>query len=534
VYLRRKRSGQGPNAHIYLQLVESVRSGDRVQQRLIASLGREDELIGSGKLDALVRNIARHSETLRVYSLRDGPEFGRCSTREWGPALVFGRLWEQQGLPGLIRSLTASRRYVFDMERAIFALALQRVSDPGSDRQGALWLRDVECPGFAALELQHLYRAVGFLEEVRSSLELNLFYKDRGLFDCELDLVFLDTTSTYVYRDEETELRRRGYSRDKRPDLPQVVLCVAVDPTGWPIAWEVLPGNTTDVQAMQKLIERFREKFKIRAITVVADRGMMSADTLRLLEDDEKAPFSYILGCRMRRQTVVRDDVLARAGRYHVCSENLQVKEVYADSRRYVVCYNPEEAERDAAARQAIVAKLEEAPAGDGAKALIKNRGYARYLKERRNSFTLDPQAIQADKRYDGKYVLMTNTPLSTPEVAQAYKQLWRVERIFRETKTTLQVRPLYHQTDSQVTGHLEGAFLALRLEVDLARRMADRNTICAWPDLIRDLKNVRVVDLEVDGQPYRVRTDILGHALAAFQAAGVKPPPKAVAKGEL
>src|SRR5262249_40163913 len=158
------------------------------------------------------------------------------------------------------------------VERACFALALQRLCAPGSDLQGASWLRTVQCAGFESLELQHLYRAVGFLASVRAPLEHDLFFRDRDLFSQELDLVFIDTTSTYLYRSEPTDLRKRGYSRDRMPDQPQVVICLCVDKHGWPIAWDLLPGNTADAPAFVVMIKKLRERFRIRRVTVVADR----------------------------------------------------------------------------------------------------------------------------------------------------------------------------------------------------------------------------------------------------------------------
>jgi len=236
----------------------------------------------------------------------------------------------------------------------------------------------VECPGFEGLQLQHFYRTCAFLSEVRERLETELFLKDRDLFHQELDLVFLDTTSTFVYRDGETELFRRGYSRDRRPEWPQVMLCVAVDRRGWPAAWEFFPGNTSDRESFQRVIAALRQRFHIREVTVVADRGMISAKNLDFLETGP-APFTYILGCRMRKQKEVSEDVLSRAGRYETVADNLKVKEVWVDDRRYLVCHNPAEANQDTAERAVILDALAQA-LHNGGSGLIANRGYRRYL----------------------------------------------------------------------------------------------------------------------------------------------------------
>lgn len=533
MFVRVKRSGGNGVAYEYLQIVESYRDRGRPRQRLLATLGRREQLVASGALDALIESLTRYSERLRVVDKVRSDGIQAHTARSWGPALVFRRLWERQGLPEILTRLARGRQYEFDLERTCFALALQRLCAPGSDLQGSSWVKTVECPGFDKIELQHLYRAAGgFLAPVREQLERELFIRDRDLFSQQLDLVFIDTTSTFIYRTEETALRRRGYSRDRMPDQPQVVICLAVDHNGWPVAWDLLPGNTADKKAFVAMIDKLRERFKIRRAVVVADRGMISKDSIALLQDHAKAPFDFILGCKMRRQKEVSEEVLARAGRYHEVADNLQVKQVIVDGRRYVVCRNPIEANKDATARQAILDKFEAALKG-GAKTVIGNTGFKRFVRVERGAVTIDQEAVARDARLDGKFVLRTNTDFDTAEVARAYKSLWRVERAFRETKATLEVRPLFHHRDDTSTGHIVACFLALRLEVDLQRRLDERGLQeISWPDLMRDLAEVRAVDLSLDGQRYRLRTDLQGSAHHAFAAAGVRPPTIVTALG--
>jgi transposase len=243
-----------------------------------------------------------------------------------------------------------------------------------------------------------------------------------------------------------------------------------VDRQGWPIAWEVMSGNRPDGKAFQELIGILRTRFQIGRVIVVADRGMVSEENLELLTQDSKSPFDYIVSCRMRKQREVTEEVLSRGGRYQEVSQKLKVKEVEVKGRRYVVCLNEKEAKKDQAARDSMVKALEEKLAKGGSKTLVGNRGYARLLKTRRGAWEIDYEAVKKDERLDGKFVLRTTTKLSAEEVAQAYKGLWRVERTFREQKSTLEVRPIYHQRDRQCVGHIMAGFLALRLEVDLQR----------------------------------------------------------------
>ncbi len=524
MFVRTKRSVQNGVAYEYLQIVESFRDQGRPRQRVLVTLGRRDTLVANGELDALVKSLARFSERLRVVDAARTDKLQARQARSWGPALVFNRLWEKQSLPAILGELASERKFGFDVERTTFALALQRLCAPGSDLQGAGWVSAVEADGFDGIALQHMYRTCGFLHDVRERLEQKLFVRDRDLFSGTLDLVFVDTTSTFVYRDTETEFRKRGYSRDRRGDLPQFVLCVAVDRQGWPIAWEIFPGNTADAAALRRVVGTLRSRFRIGRVIVVADRGMIGKGTLQLLTEHAEAPFDFILGCKMRKQKEVSEEVLARAGRYQVVADNLEVKEVRVEDRRYVVCRNPEEAKKDAAARAAIVAKLEDA-LKHSPKGLVSNRGFARFLNVARGAVTVDRKAIEADARLDGKFVLRTNTNLPAAEVAMTYKSLWRVERAFREEKSTLDVRPIYHHRDDTSIGHIVASFLALRLEVDLQHRLDERNVDVSWPDLMRELAEVRAVHLDLDGTRYRLRTDLVGSAHHAFAAAGVRPP---------
>jgi Transposase DDE domain len=529
MFVRVKRSVQNGVVYEYLQVVESYRDGGKPRQRVIGTLGKRDLVVASGAVDGLLRSLAKFSEKLRVVEAVRTQGISARTSRAWGPALVFGRLWSNQGLGETVSNLAGGRKFGFDAERTAFALALQRLCCPGSDLYGSGWVspafRGMEAPGFESIALQHLYRTTGFLAQVREELECELFARDRNLFTQQLDLIFLDTTSLYVYRTEETEWRKRGYSRDHRPHLPQWVLAVAVDQQGWPVSWEVFPGNTADQAAFEAMVAKMRQRFKIRRVIVVADRGMMSNKSVELLTAHETAPYHYILGCRMRRQKEVNLEVLGRAGRYREVSPNLKVKEVRVGERRYVVCLNPQEVHRDARARGAILEQLEHILQKKGAKAVVGNKGYSRYLKMERGSVSINDEAVKADARLDGKFVLRTNTDLPAQEVARAYKSLWRVERTFRQEKSALKVRPIYHHRDDTSMGHIVASFLALRLEVDLQRRLEGKEIDVSWPALMQDLSQVHAVNVELDGKRYLLRTDLKGSAHKAFLAAGVRPP---------
>ncbi len=219
----------------------------------------------------------------------------------------------------------------------------------------------------------------------------------------------------------------------------------------------------------------------------------------KVIEGLERRKMECILGARMRNVREVRDDVIGRASRYHRVADNLQVKEVFVGDHRYVVCFNPDEAEKNRADRKAILSSLEERLA-HGPQALIGNHGYRRYLKVERDAVSIDPARLKLEVRYDGKYLLRTNTELPAEEVAVQYRRLWRVERFLRSAKSLLETRPIDHRCDDTIRGHIFCSFLALALRHELGHRLARRGWKLEWADVIRGLALLREVEVRNGG----------------------------------
>lgn len=227
----------------------------------------------------------------------------------------------------------------------------------------------------------------------------------------------------------------------------------------------------------------------------------------------------------MRRQREVRAEVLARAGRFHEVADNLQVKEVWVDDRRYIVCHNPREAEKDAADREAIIQALSDQLKRGGSR-LVGNSGYRKYLRLQKGAFSLDTKKVEAEARYDGKFVLRTNTSLSAGEVAQQYKRLLLVEQFFRAAKSMLETRPIFHQWDATIRGHVFCSFLALLLYHELQQRLTARDSRAEWDVVRRDLESLAEVPVRDGEQWYLLRAGLQGVAGKVLQAVGVAVPP--------
>jgi transposase len=540
MFARIKKSGR----YQYLQIVENRRSKGKISQRVIGTVGRLDRLHAKGNVETLICSLARYSEkTLLVLS---GKSEVNAHSKKIGPALIFGRLWRELGIGKIIRCLLKDRKFEFDVERAIFLTVLHRLFVSGSDRSCDKWRRDYKIEGVENLSLHHMYRAMAFMGEeladqkdatpftprcTKDLVEEEMFYEHRTLFS-SLDLVFFDTTSIYFEGAGGQTLGQRGHSKDHRPDLNQMVVSVVIDDCGNPICCEIWPGNIADVTTLIPVVDRVRNRFHINRFCVVADRGMISANTLKELEDPDRN-IPYILGARMRRVNEIKLDVLARGGRYkEVYPEGktskdpapLKVKEVWVDNNRYIVCKNSKQARKDAADREAIVQALEE-QIKKGPKSMIGNKGYRKYLKISRGSVVVDQDKIETDSRFDGKWVLKTNTDLPAEEIALKYKELWQVEHVFRDLKSILETRPIFHQRDETIRGHVFCSFLALALRKELDRRLEKSGHSFEWADIKQDLKALHETVIEDNGKRLAVRSQCLGTCGKLFKAVGVAVP---------
>jgi hypothetical protein len=505
----------------YLQIVESRWEKGRPKQYVIATLGRLDRLTDSGQVDAIIRSLAKFSEKVKVIEHYKGGRLSALSVKKIGPDLITKRLWKELGINEVIKSLLSGRKYVFDVERAIYFTVLSRLFFPGSDRKALRISRDYKIESLEELDLHHFYRAMAWLGDSKDKVEEGLFLRNRDLF-IGLNLVFFDTTSIYFEGNGGESLGQYGYSKDRRSDDKQMVVGAVIDSAGRPISCPMWPGNTADIKTLVPVIERLKDRFGVGDIVIVADRGMVSKETV---EELERLGIGYILGIKMRKDKKVSTEVLSRAGKYREVKDNLKVKEVQTEKGRYIVCLNPEEAERDAMGRQAIIESLQK-KLKEGAKALIGNRGYRRYLKVDKASVEIDEKKIRSEERFDGKYVLRTNTELSAEEVALRYKELWQVERIFREVKSVLETRPIYHKYDSTIKGHVFCSFLALVVMKELIRRLDFK---AEWDEIRQDLDSLYEVEVIDGGKKYLLRSPLQGVSGKVLKAMGVASSPTVI-----
>lgn len=541
MFARLKKTGK----YQYLQIVENRKENKKVKQRVITTLGRIDQLNLKGGVEPLIRSLARFSE--RALLVISGKSDLCAQAKKIGPALICERLWEELGLKKIIKKLLEERKFEFDVERAIFLTVIHRLFSSGSDRACDKWRRDYKINGVGNIQLHHLYRAMAFLGEVsrdqkdatpfsprctKDAIEEKMFFADKDLFS-GLDLVFFDTTSLYFEGAGGNTLGQKGHSKDHRPDLNQMIVGAVLDNKGKPICCEMWPGNTADVKTILPVADRIKRRFQIHDFCLVADRGMISHENMKQLESPSNN-IRYILGVRMKRVNEIKQKVLARAGRYHeVYPEGLtskdpsplKIKEVHLNGKRYIVCLNTRQARKDAADRQTIIEALKQR-IKMGPKQMIGNKGYRKFLKINRGSVLLDDEKIKADEQFDGKWVLTTNTDLPADQVALKYKELWMVEHLFRDLKSVLETRPIFHQQDETIRGHVFCSFLALALRKELEHRLLQAGHAFEWADIQQDLKALQETILQEKSMCLSVRSRCVGICGKIFQAVGVAIPP--------
>lgn len=543
MYVRTKKSGKNR----YLQVIRSYRDEKgRPRQKVIGTMGKVEDCENEGVIGSLMTSLARFDN--RALLILTGKEDVSADAVRIGPSIICERLWKELGIGAVIQGIIArtERKFEFDVERAIFLTVVHRLFSGGSDRAAERWRGDLRIVGTEDLDLHHLYRAMWWLGEeidsgdgedprtkrhVKDEIEEEIFSRNRNLFSA-LEIVFFDTTSLY-FEGEGGDLGEYGHSKDHRPDLKQMVVGAVIDERGRPICCELWPGSSVDVTSLTPITERLRGRFGVKErFCIVADAGMISRKNMEALD---KAGIDYILGVRMRRVKEVYGDILQRGGRWQevtVKRKNnnkewvLKAKESFQGGRRYIVCLNEEEARRDAMVREAILANLKET-LSQGSKSLVGNRGYRKYLRAEGEAFAIDLDKAEEESRYDGRWVLRTSlTNMSAPEVALKYKELWQVEKVFRDVKGVLETRPIYHRRSETIRGHVFCSFLALILRKELEKRLQAKGHHFEWSDIRQDLESLQEVEISSGNKRTSIRTECKGVCGKVFQAVGVAIPP--------
>ncbi|MFQ6090183.1 MAG: IS1634 family transposase [Candidatus Bipolaricaulia bacterium] len=378
-----------------------------------------------------------------------------------------------------------------------------------------------------------------FLTEAMPSLQQHLYFQVTDLLNADVSVLFYDTTSVSFYLNEadpadEEGLRRRGHSKKRRPDLPQIIVALAINRDGLPVRHWVFPGDRHDVTTVEQVTGDLKG-LRPRRFLFVGDRGLVSQANLDYLES-RRLP--YLLGCQLRENDVVQERVLSLRGRYRPVGEGLGVKETIVTeggrTLRYLLCRDEERAAHDAEVRRAIVERLEAELLGSRSQEehtrksckLLSRPGYARFLRELQGGgLRIDREAIRREAKLDGKWVLMTNElELPAEELVLGYRDLWRAERAFRSMKSVLEIEPVYHRIAERIIAHVHLCVLAY-----LLMKVVENRTQESWEWARERLERISLSRIE-GGQAAVLETKRLTPAEQEFlKKCGVAPPPRIV-----
>jgi transposase len=528
----------------YVQLAHNAWNPEKgfAQAEVIYSFGRKDQL-DIEAIKRLVNSLCRFlgpedALTLQAAAGEHEPlPFVR--SRPAGGAYLLKALWDRLHIGSCLKAALKSREFTAPVEQALFAMVANRALSPSSKLAIEQWAAEEVFLGGdeSPLQVQHFYRAMDFLLEHAEAIQKEVFWSTASLLNLTVDLIFFDTTNTYFEIEEPgpSELKAYGKSKEKRDDLPLVTVGLAVTREGIPVRCWVLPGNQHDSQSVAQ-VQQDLNNWKLGRVVWVMDRGMTSDENRRILQ---KAGGQYILGEKLRGNHM-SEMALSHPGRFKVVADNLQVKQVHVGEgtgrRRYVIAYNPQQAEADRITREKNLERLRcELEALNGKKRkkpecrLLLHPSRGRYVKELKSGkFKIDLAKVKQEEALDGKYLLSTSDEsLSVEDVALGYKQLLEVERAFRTLKSSLSLRPIYHSKDDRIRSHVLICWLALLLV-----RIAEVETDMSWALIRRVMQRLHL------GEFLNEKNRVLRHtALSADQANILKKlkitPPKPFVKLE-
>jgi len=544
MYLREtKRRNADGSVVRYFQLAENTWDAARgcAVAKVVYSFGRADQL-DRDALRRLAASILRVCDDAAVRAPAE--DVVMRDAWPYGGVYVLEQVWRQLGVDKVLARCAKASGTSQPFERALFAMVANRALDPYSKLYcWEQWLREeVFLPSAREVELQHLYRAMDFLEGNKVEVEKSVYFAMADLMNADVDLIFYDTTSLHFEIDEEDEdaseqgaapaLRKRGYAKNGRDDAPQIVVGLAVTRDGLPVRSWVFPGNQADVTTVEQVKSDLRG-WRLGRCVFVGDAGMNSEDNRRKLS---LGGGKYILAARMRAGDEVTHEVLTRQGRYHTVADNLRVKEVIVGDgearRRYVICHNPVEEKRQREHRAQLLSELKAELAslsikGDQAttqrgRALLTSARFGKYLRQDRGRLRIDRAAVQQAGHYDGKWVITSNDDTLTAEdLALGYKQLLRVEACWRTLKSGLRMRPVFHRLAARIQAHVSISVLALLLERIIEIRTGD-----TWRNVSAQLASIKVIEYERAGARIQQTTALRPATAALLKTLGVEPPP--------
>ena len=543
MYLKvEKRKNKDGTSREYLYVAKTYREGSRVIQKHIMSLGRLDQYREGNTFENFAKKFAELAGNLEV--LEAESDLNLDSAKELGMTFIYRQLWKKLGFDSVLNKYFQETGVQFDVQETIFAMVANRLAAPSSKREVARWKEEVFMPSWKNIEQHHLYRAMDYLVDKKQDFETDLYYKTVETFNQEVDIIMFDTTTASSWGEGKSceLLKFHGKPKDKRTDLRQLCIGVLMTKDGIPVGHEVWEGPRSEKKSFVDMINRIQGQFRIGKVVFVCDKGMISK---KIIEYIEECQYEYILGVKMRQLPIgKRLQFLGKEGfkaAIRTDKKKLDVKEIVEDevvkingeeqifSKRYIICYNPDKAKMDAEKRERFKAIIKEKVANSTTRSWIIKNGYKKYINFEGDNVSLvvDESKIDEEEIYDGKWILVTNTKLSSEDVVRNYKGLCKIESGFRDMKSEIEVGPIYHWTTKRVRAHVFICFLALVLKLGFERKMKDYNPDLDISEVIRSVNQMKVGQMKIKDKLINIRTNLQGLAYHAFKSIGSAVPEK-------
>ncbi len=522
--------------HKYLNIIDTYRDGKKIKQRVIANLGRVDEL-NKTSIENLAAKLLEIIDSDKKLDDKIVPHIEELDRYNYG-FIAYRNIWNRFKLDDILDSISKDKKIQFDFKNIVFSMVIDRLLKPKS-KFALFGNKDDYFKINDNLKLHHIYRSLDILSNNKENIEMKLFCQNKHLFNIKTDIVFYDVTTFYYESKDENDLKRFGYSKDGKFGDVQVVMGMLIDKNGLPIGYELFSGNTTDSKTMITILDKLKKRFNIDTVVIVADRGLNSKSNLKAIKD---AGYDYLMACKIKSMpkdiqkdilniknyTNIISDIDAKEGLYSYYVrdyENIikykqedtltgKIKNKKIILQEKLICtYSAKRAKKDQIDRERGLEKANKIIIDNLKSSITSNRSFKKYIFKETKDKTcknfimgLDWKKIENDKRYDGFYAITTSRKdLSAIEVIENYHNLYRIEDSFKVLKSTFDTRPIYHYKESRIEAHFIVCFIAFMIERDLEIRLKKSKSFKKYtitPDNIKEaLNSLEISKVKIDNR---------------------------------
>jgi len=533
MFIKITKSGQ----YEYTYLVRSYREENTTKHEYLFNLGRLDQIENNKSFQNLAKRLLELSKAKDMVSL---DTISDAQIVNWG-YIVYQKIWKEFGLDNLLFQLKDSGKTQFDLSNTCFLMTIQHLLDPKSKLK--TYTNQHHYVRLPEVKLHQMYRSLDILCDHKEMLEEEIFFKNRNLFNIQVDVVFYDVTTFSFESVRKDSLRDFGFSKDAKFKEVQVVMGLLIDREGRPIGYDLFPGNTFEGKTLDVALQKLEKRFGIRRVIIVADRGVNSKMNLKKITD---RGYDYIFASRIKnmkkdiRQEIFKDDYQEMGEiSYKVINYINKIKEdhqIYELPENLVITYSPKRAQKDRADRERLITKARSLLQNKSSITASNKRGGKKYLRSSREvSWVLDEEAIRKDEMFDGYYAIQTSERNLTPkDILEAYHNLWKIEESFRIMKTTLEVRPVFHWTEPRIKGHFVICFLAFLLERTLEFKLKKAH-LSVSPQQIREtLNSMSFAEVKIKQKKFYIKTKFNSLGNKILRLSHIKPPPNVTPTSEL